>query len=792
MRVSERWLREWTDPQVDSETLAQQLTMAGLEVDGVEAVSGQFERVIVGEVVEVKAHPDATKLSVCQVNAGDDGPLQIVCGASNVRPQLKVAVALVGAVLPNGLKIKKAKLRGVASSGMLCSSSELGLEEASDGIMELPSDAPVGEDLRQYLSLDDKSIEIDLTPNRGDCLSVVGIAREVSVLNRCDLKPFALNRVAPQIDDVLDVNLDAPEACGQYLGRVIKGVDAARETPIWIKERLRRCGLRSISLVVDITNYVMLEFGQPMHAFDLDSIDGPIVVRYAKSGERLQLLDEQEAALKENTLVIGDQKNVLAMAGIMGGLDSAVQTSSQNIFLESAFFAPQYMAGKARQYGLSTDSSHRFERGVDPKLQSLAIEQATQMIIELAGGQAGPITQAQSEANLPTMQWVKLRPQRARKLLGIDIAESKMLDCLTRLGMEVFAQGDTWEVHIPMYRFDISQEADLIEEIARVYGYNNIPRQATQAAFQAVSKPETQRSQESLSQVLVERGYHETISYSFVDPRLQQALFPEVKALDLLNPISSELSQMRVSLWPGLIASMLHNQHRQVQNLRLFEWGLRFHQGQDDIIQTKTLSGLICGQNHAGQWSAPTRKLDFYDLKGDVEALLQTPLQSECYRFVPKAHPALHPGQSAEIMLDGQAVGHLGTLHPGVVESLDAIGPVFLFEIDFEALSKARLPHYKAFSKFPAIRRDLSFIVDESIASQDIVTAIRDQGGEILQDVQIFDVYRGEGIEPGKKSMAIGLILQDTSRTLVDAEVISFMDAILNKLKGQFAINLRE
>lgn len=792
MKISEKWLREWVNPPIDTQTLVAQLSMAGLEVDNVSAVAGAFDKVVVGLVKTVEPHPDAARLSICQVDAGTDSILNIVCGASNVRPNLKVAVALIGARLPGGMEIKKAKLRGAVSEGMLCSASELGLAEDSEGIIELPAEAPLGKNLRDYMLLDDFSINLELTPNRGDCLSVAGIAREVSVLNKCPMTPVKVEPVVATDVDSKVVKIENPAYCGQYYGRVIRNIDINAKTPLWMLEKLRRSGVRAISPVVDIANYVMLELGQPLHTFDLHTIAGDIGVRLANPGETLVLLDGQTITLKDNMLIIADALGPIALAGIMGGKTTQVTPTTSAIFLESAYFPPSIIVGKARSYGLSTDASHRYERGVDPEMQQLAMERATQLLVEHTGAIPGPVTVVKDETYLPKARLVKLRPARVDRVLGTSLTEQQMFDCLQRLGMAVFTQGEAWEVRVPASRYDITIEADLIEEIARIYGYSKIHPIALVAKLKALSQSETKLSVDRIYDNLTSRGYQESISYSFVDPEIQSLIYPEGKTLDLINPISSELSQMRKGLWPGLIAAVLYNQYRQQTSIRLFEHGKRFITEHDNILQQNVIAGICAGTLHENQWNEPSRNFDFYDLKGDVESLLHMTHASNQYHFMPASHPALHPGQSACLKYKNKTIGWLGALHPNIVQELDLMPPILLFELELDDLTIATIPKFMPVSKFPSIRRDLSFTVDKSVPSEELCTYIRRNGNEILQTVTVFDMYQGPGIEEDKKSLAIALVLQHPSRTLIDAEINQFIDAILNKLKQHYNIVLRE
>lgn len=792
MKVSELWLREWVNPPITAKELATQLTMAGLEVDSVTPVAGVFNQVRVAKVLKTAPHPQADRLTLCQVDYGHEEPLQIVCGAPNVRPGLKVALAMIGATLPNGMTIKETKLRGELSQGMLCSFSELGMGEQSEGILELPSDAPIGSDLREYMALNDTVIDIDLTPNRADCFSVLGIAREVAALNQSSLTEPNYLSPLPTHGETLTVDLNAPQACPQYYGRVIRNINPHALTPLWLTERLRRAGIRPIHPVVDVTNYVMLQLGQPMHAFNKQALEGGIQVRYSFPGETLKLLDDQEISLKENTLVIADKLKPLAIAGIMGGSESAVQSDTTDIFLESAFFNPQHLAGVARQYGLCTESSQRFERGVDPVIQLQALDMATALLLELVGGEAGPIIGAQVKASMPLPKSITFNPALVQKLTGVKVAEQDMASILDNLGLKTQTDEVPWKVTVPAHRFDIHLDVDLVEEIIRIYGYDRIEAQPMMAVVKVGLENNIEHLNQQLGCFLTARGYHEVISYSFVDPQLQTAIYPDRKGLSLLNPISSELSQMRVGLWPGLIAALIYNSHRQQSLIKLFETGVVFDTQNDELIERACIAGLISGDIGAMHWTEPTRALDFFDLKGDVQALLAT-LGKRQISFIPAIHPGLHPGKSAQIMWGQQALGWIGVLHPRLREELSLDHEVILFELDGEVLCHKTRPQYQKISKFPSVRRDLSFLIDETINAAQIEKAVIDaMDGTLLKSFDVFDVYLGDSVPVGKKSIAIALTLQDSNRTLVDEEVNTLIDNIVNQLHQQFAIVLRD
>jgi phenylalanyl-tRNA synthetase beta chain len=791
MQISEAWLREYVNPAISTEQLVEQLTMAGLEVDSVTPAAAQFSGVVVGEVLAMEQHPDADRLRVCQVAVGEAEPLQIVCGASNVRVGLRIPAALIGAVLPGDFKIKKSKLRGVESSGMLCSEKELGLATDANGLMELAADAPVGIDIRDYLSLNDNIIEVDLTPNRADCLSVEGIAREVAVLNKMDWSATQVEKSAITHAETLTVSVKATDACPRYLGRLLKSVNPKAETPLWMQERLRRSGVRSLSAVVDVTNYVLIELGQPLHAFDAAKLTGNINVRYAQANESVALLNGQTIKLDNETLVIADDKQALALAGVMGGSESAVSDDTQDVFLECAFFSPQSIAGKARNYGLHTDSSHRFERGVDPTLQERAIERATQLIIDIAGGSIGAITDVTTASTLPQRTTVLLRKQRLEKTLGIALANEQVVDIFQRLGMSIQTLADGWSVTPPGCRFDIAIEADLIEEIARIIGYNNLPNSSLLMRSELGKATEAVLELDRAKDLLVDRGYQEAITYSFVDEGIQQAIAPDDDVLRLKNPISADLSVMRTTLWCGLLKVALHNTNRQQNRVRFFETGLRFVNKDGNTQQQKMLSGLALGSAYSEQWGSATRKVDFFDVKADVQALFS--LTGIDVQFAPAKHPSLHPGQTAEILsLQGEKIGWLGMLHPTLEKQLGFDTQVFLFELDQDLLLNKQIPKFKPLSKYPSVRRDLALIVKEEIAVNEIINCIKGCAEPTLQDIVIFDIYRGKGVEEGSKSVALSINIQDFSQTLTDSEIDAIFSRLLETLTTQISAKLRD
>ena len=791
MQVSEAWLRELVNPAVTTADLVAQLTMAGLEVDAVQAVAAEFSGVVVGEVLSTIQHPNADKLRVCQVNVGQAEALQIVCGAANVRPGLKIPAALIGAVLPGDFKIKESKLRGELSFGMLCSEKELGLAANSAGLMELPADAPVGVNIRDYLQLDDNVIELGLTPNRADCLSVEGIGREIAVLNKLPFTGLAVEPAAVSQQNTLAVEIQDSAACPVYLGRLISNINPAAVTPLWMQERLRRSGIRSLSPVVDVTNYVLLELGQPLHAFDADKLSGPIVVRTSRAGESLTLLNDQTLTLDGAALVIADQQQALALAGVMGGKASAVSDDTQNIFLECAFFTPLAVAGKARQFGLHTDSSHRFERGVDFTLQARAIERASQLIVAICGGSVGPVVQAGDPASLPARLPVSLRRSQINKVLAIDLADAEITSMFQALGMNIVANSEGWLITPPGFRFDIAIEADLLEEIARIYGYNNLPSKRLLIRTELAQAPEAQLSLARLQDSLVDRDYQEAITYSFVDEHIQNLIAPADDFIRIQNPISSELAVMRTTLWCGLINAAIYNINRQQSRVRLFESGLRFYRNADGIQQSSMLAGLALGGLHAEQWGQNARLVDFYDVKADVQALLALGAQQVSFQVA--EHPALHPGQTAQIVNQaGAVIGILGMLHPTLEKQLGFDSPVFLFELSLAAVLTKAVPKFAPLSRFPSVRRDMALLVDEAVPASAIIESINACQQTVIREVQIFDIYRGQGVPAGFKSVALSLILQDSTQTLTETEIDTLFRRVLETLSAKYNAKLRE
>src|SRR5476651_577882 len=795
MKFSELWLREWVNPAINSDELAEQITMAGLEVDGVSDVAPAFTGVVVGRVIACQQHPNADKLRVTKIDIGGDAPLDIVCGAPNCREGLTVAVATIGAVLPGDFKIKAAKLRGEPSEGMLCSFSELGISEDHDGIIELPADATIGTDIREFLKLDDSTIEISVTPNRADCLGIIGVARDVAVFYQLPLTEPDMSPVAATINDVLPIDVQATEDCPRYLGRVVKGINVKAATPLWMREKLRRCGIRSIDPVVDITNFVLLELGQPMHAFDLNRIQGGIVVRMAQKDEALTLLDGTKTKLNDDTLVIADHEKALAMAGIFGGEHSGVNEETQDVLLECAFFNPLSITGRARRQGLHTDASHRYERGVDPALQHKAMERASALLLDICGGAAGPIIDVTSEKDLPKAAIIQLRREKLDRLIGHHVGDAQVIDILSRLGCQVEKQGDSWTAVAPSWRFDMQIEEDLVEEVARIYGYNNIPDVPVKANLEMTKHREANLSLKRVKNLLVDRGFQEAITYSFVDPKVQSLLHPGEEALILPSPISVEMSAMRLSLWTGLLTSAVYNQNRQQSRVRIFESGLRFVpdiQANLGIRQDVMLSAVITGNKNEEHWDLARQTVDYYDLKGDLEAILELTGKLNDVQFKAEANPALHPGQSAAIYLRGERIGFIGVVHPELERKLDLNGRTVVFEVLWNKLADRVLPDAKAISRFPANRRDIAVVVAEKVPADDILAECKKVGANQVVGVNLFDVYRGKGVAEGYKSLAISLVLQDTGRTLEEEEIAATVAKCVEALKQRFQASLRD
>ena len=792
MKIVESWLREWVDPDLDSKALEHQLTMLGLEVDGVDLEGSGLDGVVVAEVLEAAKHPDADRLSVCKVRAGGEDTVDVVCGAPNVTAGMKSPLAVPGVTLPNGIKLRKSKIRGVVSSGMLCSAVELGLGEESDGILALADDAPAGMPLAEYLGLPDTVYDLDLTPNRGDCFSVLGVARDVAALTGSPLKSADVAPVAATIEDTVPVEIPLPEGCPSFAGRLIRNIDPAAKSPPWMLERLRRAGLRGISPVVDVTNYVMLELGQPLHAYDAARVQGAIRPRLAKPGEKLTLLDEKDVAVNDDTLVIADDSGAIGLAGIMGGLSTAVSDATTDVFFEAAFWPQAFMAGRARSYGMHTDASLRFERGVDFEGQGRAVERATQLLLEIAGGEAGPLEHHVSESHLPQREPIRLRRSRVSLLLGLDMSDDDVEGVLTRLGLSVVATDEGWEVVAPSYRFDITSEVDLIEEIVRIHGYESVPETTEIAASPLRPVTESLVDLDRVSATLVARDYEEAITYSFIDERSNAAFAGDESELVLSNPISSEMSIMRSSVLPGLVSSAAANIARQQDRVRLFEIGKSFHGTLDAPREVVRIAAVASGTTLPEQWGAVSQAIDFFDIKADLLALLKLAGDASDVAFRPLEHPALQPGQAAAVLRGDNEIGIIGKLHPGVAKSLDLKRDAYVFEVDaLQALASAA-PVAKPVSRFPVIRRDLAVLVKEDVSGEQLVEAVAAAAPELMRDVRIFDIYKGPGIEAGLKSVAISLILQETSRTLTDDDADAAQAAAVQKLRQTFGAELRD
>jgi phenylalanyl-tRNA synthetase beta chain len=797
MKFSKAWVEEWVKTGMTAGELSDVITMAGLEVDTVEKAAGDFDHVVVGRVVECADHPDSDHLHVTKVDVGGSELLDIVCGAPNCRKDLKVCVAMIGAVLPGDFKIKPAKLRGVASNGMLCSYRELGVDIPSEGIIELPDDAPLGEDVRTYFGWDDELIEVDLTANRADCLSIIGLAREIAVLTGKEYTLPDFTRAVPSLSDTVSITLDDPKACPRYFGRVFKGLNVRAETPLWMKEKLRRCGLRSVDPIVDVTNYVMLELGQPLHSFDLNKLQGGIHVRFARPGEKLKVLSGEELELRPSTLVIADDTGPVAMAGIYGGLDTGVSENTTDILLECAYFSPDAVKGEAREYGLATDASHRNERGIDWNIQELACERATQLLLDICGGSCGEIIRAEAADSIPVSKKISLDMALVHRVIGENIVtEEQVLKILNGLGIRTESLGGGRMVsNSPSWRIDIAIAEDLIEEVARIHGYNNIPNAAPKAELNMLRSSMTDLPLDRLKSQLVCRNYNEVVTYSFVDQQKMAAMYPDMKPIVIPKPITADMDAMRVSLLPGLMQVIAFNNARQVTSLKIFESGLKFisdDSAPNGIAQIKTLAGAISGLADSEQWSVASRNVDFFDIKGDLEALLELTGEKDRYTFVPLNSSALHPGQSAAVMYDGRQVGVVGQIHPAVQKKYGVKFKTFVFEIELDALSRTQVPVYHEISKFPSNRRDIAIVVDDSVPAGEIIDTIKKASSDLIRSVSLFDLYSGGTMESGKKSIAISMQLQDLNSTLDEARISETVSSVLGVLKDRFNAVLRE
>ncbi|WP_423909902.1 phenylalanine--tRNA ligase subunit beta [Candidatus Spongiihabitans sp.] len=800
MLISESWLREWASPKIGSDELAERLTLAGLEVDSVESAGPSLDnkKIIVGQIVSAEPHPNATNLQICEVDVSKSRNLSIVCGAVNAKTGMKTAVALAKARLPgrqvSAGEIHAREIHGVKSNGMLCSAAELGLADSSDGIFEFDSGADVGRAVGDYLDLQDYVFQLELTPNRGDCLSIAGVAREVATLTGANLNIPEISKAKIVSRTALKVQLKAPEGCPRYVGRAITNIDMQAKTPDWMVERLRRSGMRSINPIVDITNYVMHELGQPMHAFDLKKIRGGIVVRMAKNGEKIKLLDGSSVKLAKHDLVIADQSKAIALAGIMGAANSAISGKSRDIYLESAFFSCAVILGKARQLGLHTDASHRFERGVDSELQLKAMERATALVVGIAGGQAGPVTHTVEKSSLPKTPDIAFHKSEIYRVLGMTVPNNKIVSIMKNLGMSVKSSKIGWQVKPPSWRYDIQGQHDLIEEVGRCFGFEKVPPRMPDTESGIGAHPENKLSLYDIKQTLIHRGYHEAITYSFVDSKFQQQLLNKSDAIRLINPIADNMSVMRQSLWPGLLEALKSNLNRQEDRVRLFETGHVYAKAQNSrkSEEKSRLGGLISGISLPRQWASQAAEVDFFDIKGDLEALINLTGSTADFQLQQARHPALHPGQCAQIFIGKKRIGFVGKLHPSHQKIYDLDQAVYLFEIDLEPLSSCLLPVFLDISKFPSMQRDLAVLVDQTVNVQPIMELVRSSAGGLLRNLELFDVYRGDNLEKNKKSFAFGLTFQSESSNLTALEVEAVMEKIVEVLEQKMDARLRK
>ena len=793
MMVSIAWLRDWTSPDMSTEQIAEALTLAGLEVESISRAGPELDhKAVVGEVVSIQRHPHASRLKLCKVDTGGRKRRDVVCGAPNVFAGMKTALALPGAKLPD-LKVARQEIRGVPSDGMLCSAMELGLEESSDGIIQFDPDAPVGQTVTEYLDLEDRVLTFELTPNRGDCLGMTGIARELATLAGTRLHTREIPKVKPATGTGLGVELEAPLGCARYVGRAISDIDMSARSPDWMVERLRRSGMRSINPIVDVTNYVMHELGQPMHAFDLDRIRGGIVVRMARNKEKLKLLDGSNVVLDGDNLVIADHERAIALAGIMGGDNTAISDRTSSLYLEAAFFSPAMILGKARQFGMHTDASHRFERGVDSQLQLRAMERATRLVMDIAGGEPGPITHAMSRPHLPRRKTIRFERREIERLLGIKMPARKSASILNSLGMTVGPMESGWKVRPPSWRFDIEGQHDLVEEVGRCYGYNKVPPRTAATPPSRSRRPENRLSELDIKNKLISRGFHEAITYSFVHPDTQEKLLGRGNAIRLANPISDSMAVMRQSLWPGLLEALNSNVNRQEERVRLFESGHVFHKARNNLNcrEDARLGGVVCGTALPRQWGLPPREVDFFDLKGDLEAVFRLSSGAATFEFLPGKHPAMHPGQCAKIQRNRKNIGYVGKLHPAHLKFYDLERDVYLFELDMEPLLETAIPAFSEISRFPSVQRDLAVLVDDGIPVQSVLDLVRNTGGEYLKNLELFDIYRGKNLKKNKKSMAFSLTFQSESSNLTSSDVDVVTEKIVREIETQLGGKLR-
>ena len=795
MLISENWLRESANPAIGTQELADTLTMAGLEVDSITKQKAQFTNVVVGEILFINPHPNSTKLSLCSVAFGKTKTVDIVCGAQNIYVGMKVPLAKIGAKLPNGLQISKTKIRDVESSGMLCSAMELGLAEKSDGIMQLEPTAKIGVSVASHLDLNDNVIELELTPNRGDCLSISGVAREVSALTDAKLKQPKIYSITATSKKKIPIKIENYKGCPRYVGRVIENINPKAITPDWMKEKLRRCGIRPISAVVDITNYVMLELGQPMHAFDLNNIDTGIIVRNAKRNEKLTLLDEKQLSLKIDDLLISDHSGPVALAGIMGGLGSGINDQTKSVLLESAYFAQPEIIGKARRIGMQTDASYRFERGVDPLGQERAVQRATQLMLEICGGEPGPVIETSNKKYIPVKSAINVRYKQIDKILGVNVKPNKVIQYLGRLGCKTEKLKSSVKVVAPSHRFDLEKEYDFIEEVARLYGYNNIPENQPTAVITSSAISESVVELNRFRSLMIDRGYHETITYSFVDPTLQKKFSQSRKSAQqeimLKNPIAENLSVMRLSLIPGLLQALANNYHRQHRQIQLFELGNIYFQDKKQRVEEKYLGAISTGLRLPEQWGSEPQPGDFFDIKSDLETIKLLSKSNIEFQYRSVSIDGFHPGRTAEVLLENQRIGLIGQILPSITADLDIEQDVYFFQLNLQHLVNSTLPKYQITSKFPSTRRDLSLIVDRSISAEELLEDIKENAGENLTELKLFDVYTGKPIDSHKKSMSIGLTFQALNRTLTELEMDDACSRVLSSLKLKFNAQLR-
>lgn len=778
MQISMRWLDEWVKTGAKPQALGDELTLVGLEVSSITQCLILHKKIVVGEIVDCYTHPLRSNLKICIVAVGRSRPVKIVCGAQNARRGIKTPTALPGAVFPSGEKVRVRSIFQHVSAGILCSSSEIGIDDVSDGILELDDTAAIGDSVSQHLELDDTIIDVELTPNRGDCLSILGIAREVAAIRGIQVDQQDPSNIPSSIRTKIPITVDAIQDAPRYVGRVVKNLDLANRTPDWMKERLRRCGLRSISPVVDITNFVMLELGQPLHAFDLEAVREGVVVRHARAGESLVLLDETQINLLPGTLIIANQEKPIGLAGIMGGQASGVTTTTQSIFIEAAYFSPEIIGTSAREYGLQTDASYRFERGVDPSQQRRALARASDLVVEICGGQLGPISEVSKSSFLPKSKSIVLRRERLDQVLGVSIKEATVGKILSDLNLLKAKYAGGWKVKSPDYRFDIDGEHDVIEEVARLFGFGNIPNRLPRIMASRGLGSEKEMPIDSLENYLVNQDFNEVITYSFVDKIIQERLAPKSRDIEIKNPIASNMNVMRSSLWPGLLQSVGTNYRRQVRRIRLFETGNIFYRKAGEVVERPKVGAVACGSWRRSHWSDEPSQIDFFDMKGAVAGLLNLDGMNRVYEYIPTEHSALHPGQSAEIRFGRQTVGFVGLLHPSIQKFLELEIPVYLFEVDLLAISERHLPSYSAISRFPSVTRDLSIVIKDDVPAIEVEQIISTIGGHLVTSVTLFDVYSGKGVKKYYKSLSFSLTLQSSSRNLTDKEV----EAILNKI----------